>query len=77
MCIQTKQPLVLDSDNGSCMKEATMLETRYNLGVVPSRSRPRVSIDHPYSESSLFKTLKYRLNYQPRGFKTVAEADGG
>lgn len=67
------QPLVLHSDNGSPMKGATMLETLYNLGVIPSRSRPRVSNDNPYSES-LFKTLKYRPNYQPKGFETVTEA---
>lgn len=68
-----KQPLVLHSDNGSPMKGATMLETLYNLGIIPSRSRPRVSNDNPYSES-LFKTLKYRPNYQPNGFETVKEA---
>lgn len=67
------QPLVLHSDNGSPMKGATMLETLYNLGVIPSRSRPRVSNDNPYSES-LFKTLKYRPNYQPKGFETITEA---
>lgn len=66
-------PLVLHSDNGSPMKGATMLETLYNLGIVPSRSRPRVSNDNPYSES-LFKTLKYRPNYQPKGFSTISEA---
>lgn len=68
-----KEPLVLHSDNGSPMKGATMLETLYKLGVIPSRSRPRVSNDNPYSES-LFKTLKYRPNYQPRGFNDVMEA---
>lgn len=52
-----KEPLVLDSDNGSPMKGATMLETLYNLGITPSRSRPRVSNGNPYAES-LFKTLK-------------------
>ncbi|VDN46653.1 Integrase core domain protein (fragment) [Petrocella atlantisensis] len=67
------KPLVLHSDNGSPMKGATMLETLYNLGIVPSRSRPRVSNDNPYSES-LFKTLKYRPNYQPRGFNSVNES---
>ncbi len=66
-------PLVLHSDNGSPMKGATMLETLYNLGITPSRSRPRVSNDNPYAES-LFKTLKYRCNYQPKGFKTIDEA---
>lgn len=69
----TTEPLVLHSDNGSPMKGATMLETLYALGITPSNSRPRVSNDNPYSES-LFKTLKYRPNYQPNGFATVNEA---
>ena len=69
----TTTPLVLHSDNGSPMKGATMLETLYALGITPSNSRPRVSNDNPYSES-LFKTLKYRPNYQPKGFETIAAA---
>jgi len=73
-CISTKEsPLVLHSDNGSPMKGATMLETLYALGIVPSNSRPRVSNDNPYAES-IFKTLKYRPNYQPKGFGTLGEA---
>lgn len=72
--IATKEnPLVLHSDNGSPMKGATMLETLYALGIVPSNSRPRVSNDNPYAES-IFKTLKYRPNYQPKGFTTLREA---
>ena len=66
-------PLVLHSDNGSPMKGATMLETLYALGITPSNSRPRVSNDNPYSES-LFKTLKYRPNYQPKGFENLEDA---
>lgn len=69
----TTQPLVLHSDNGSPMKGATMLATLYQLGITPSNSRPRVSNDNPYAES-LFKTLKYRPNYQPQGFSTLQEA---
>jgi putative transposase len=69
----TTDPLVLHSDNGSPMKGATMLATLYQLGITPSNSRPRVSNDNPYSES-LFKTLKYRPNYQPKGFATLEEA---
>lgn len=68
-----KHPLVLHSDNGSPMKGSTMLETLYNLGITPSRSRPRVSNDNAYAES-LFKTLKYRCNYQPKGFGSLDEA---
>lgn len=69
----TTQPLVLHSDNGSPMKGATMLETLYALGITPSNSRPRVSNDNPYSES-IFKTLKYRPNYQPKGFENIDKA---
>lgn len=71
--ILSTRPLVLHSDNGSPMKGATMLETLYKLGITPSNSRPRVSNDNPYAES-LFKTLKYRPNYQPNGFATLEEA---
>ncbi len=69
----TTMPLVLHSDNGSPMKGATMLETLYALGITPSNSRPRVSNDNPYSES-IFKTLKYRPNYQPKGFENLEQA---
>ena len=71
--VLSSDPLVLHSDNGSPMKGSTMLATLYNLGITPSNSRPRVSNDNPYSES-LFKTLKYRPNYQPKGFKNLDEA---
>jgi len=71
--VPRKQPLILHSDNGSPMKGATMLETLYHLGITPSNSRPRVSNDNPYAES-LFKTLKYRCNYQPKGFIDLSEA---
>lgn len=33
----------------------------------------RVSNDNPYAES-LFKTLKYRPNYQPKGFESIEAA---
>jgi len=71
--IRQKEPLVLHSDNGSPMKGATMLETLYQLGITPSRSRPGVSNDNPYSES-LFKTCKYTQNYPTKAFKTLDEA---
>ncbi len=63
-------PLVLHSDNGSPMKAQTMLEKLYQLGITPSRGRPRVSNDNPYSES-LFRTLKYCPTWPSRGFKTL------
>lgn len=53
-----RQPLVLHSDNGAPMKSVTLLTKMYDLGITPSRSRPRVSNNNQYSES-LFRTLKY------------------
>lgn len=67
------QPLILHSDNGSPMKGASLLETLYQLGITPSRSRPRVSNDNPYAES-IFRTCKYRPNYPNKGFATLTEA---
>lgn len=67
------KPLVLHSDNGSPMKAATFLETLYDLGIVPSRSRPRVSNDNAYSEA-LFRTLKYRPGFPEKGFATLDDA---
>ena len=55
------------------MKGATLLETLYQLGITPSRSRPRVSNDNPYAES-IFRTCKYRPNYPMGGFATLTEA---
>ena len=73
--IRKIKPLVLHSDNGSPMKAATMLATLYELGITPSRSRPRVSNDNPFSES-LFKTVKYRPEYPVKGFASLDEARG-
>lgn len=66
----SQTPLILHSDNGSPMKGATMLATLYELGVTPSRSRPRVSNDNPYSES-VFKTCKYCPQYPTKGFVSL------
>ena len=68
-----RHQLVLHSDNGSPMKGATLLTTLQQLGVTPSRSRPAVSNDNPYSEA-LFKTLKYDLQYPVHPFATIAAA---
>ncbi len=65
--------LVLHSDNGSPMKSFTMRAKMYDLGVIPSHSRPRVSNDNPYSES-LFRTLKYCPTWPKEGFTDIAEA---
>lgn len=73
-CVIREQPLVLHSDNGSPMKGATLLETLYNLGITPSRSRPRVSNDNPYAAESVFRTCKYRPEYPAQGFDGLKEA---
>jgi len=65
--------LVVHSDNGSPMKGETMLATMQRLGVVPSRSRPAVSNDNPYSES-LFRTLKYRPELPVKPFADLLQA---
>jgi putative transposase len=64
---------VLHSDNGAPMKSFTMLCKLYDLGIAPSRSRPRVSNDNPYAES-LFRTLKYCPQWPSQGFKGLEEA---
>jgi len=65
--------LVIHSDNGSPMKGATLLATMYDLGIVASYSRARVSNDNPYSEA-LFKTLKYVPEYPDKGFVDLQTA---
>ena len=67
------QDLVLHSDNGAPMKSFTLREKMYDLGIVTSRSRPRVSNDNPYSES-MFKTLKYCPQWPQKGFASLSEA---
>lgn len=66
-------PLVLHSDNGSPMKGSALLETLYQLGITPSRNRPRVSNDNPYAES-IFRTCKYRPDYPSKGFPDLTAA---
>lgn len=65
--------LVVHSDNGAPMKGETMLATLQRLGVAPSRSRPSVSNDNPYSES-LFRTLKYRPELPVKPFEGLLQA---
>ena len=62
--------ITVHSDNGSPMKGETMLATMQRLGVTPSRSRPAVSNDNPYSES-LFRTLKYRPQLPLKPFENL------
>jgi transposase InsO family protein len=68
-----KHQVTLHSDNGSPMKGATMLATLQELNIAPSRSRPSVSNDNPYSESC-FKTLKYRPEYPSKPFEDISAA---
>ncbi|WP_404822125.1 transposase, partial [Pseudomonas khavaziana] len=68
-----REPLVLHSDNGAPMKSVTLLSKMYELGITPSRGRPRVSNDYPYSES-LFRTLKYRPQWPLEGFASLDAA---
>ncbi|MCR8923885.1 IS3 family transposase [Dasania sp. GY-MA-18] len=68
-----RKNLVLHSDNGAPMKSLTMQAKMYDLGVVSSRSRPRVSNDNPYSES-LFRTVKYCPRWPSEGFKSLTDA---
>ena len=66
-------PLALHSDNGAPMKSSTLLSKMSELGVTPSRGRPRVSNDNPYSEA-LFLTLKYCPQWPVDGFDSLDSA---
>jgi len=65
--------LVLHPDNGAPMKSLTIRTKMYDLGVVTSRRRLRVSNDNPYSES-LFRAMKYHPRCPSKGFKSLGEA---
>ena len=70
-CLHT--PLVLHSNNGAPMKSVTLLSKMHDLGVTPSRGRPRVSNDNAFSEA-LFKTLKYCPQWPTNGFASLDDA---
>ena len=55
------------------MKAASTLALLARYQVEPSRSRPRVSNDNPYSES-LFKTMKYRGYMGKRQYRSLDDA---
>lgn len=65
--------VTVHSDNGGPMRGETMLATMQRLGVAHSRSRPAVSNDNPYSEA-LFKTLKYRPQFEQRPLADLLQA---
>jgi putative transposase len=60
-----RDQLTLHADRGGPMIAGGVAELLVGLGVTKSHSRPRVSNDNPYVESS-FKTLKYRPDYPDR-----------
>jgi len=62
----------LHADNGGPMKGITLMALLKELKVDVSHSRPRTSNDNPFIES-LFKTMKYRVNY-PGRFEDLNEA---
>jgi putative transposase len=64
--------LTLHNDRGAPMTAIGFNDLLASLGIEPSRSRPRVSNDNPYSESH-FKTLKYQPEY-PGRFHDAAHA---
>ncbi len=68
----TNKP-VLHGDNGSTLKATTVLAMLNWLGVKPSYSRPRVSDDNAFAES-LFRTAKYRPEFQALGFTDLDAA---
>jgi putative transposase len=57
--------LTTHSDRGSIHVSKTLHDLYEDLGIVRSRSRPRVSDDNPYS-ASLFKTAKYAPTFPDR-----------
>lgn len=66
-------PLTLHSDGGAAMTSTDLLSCLNELGIKPSRSRPKVSNDNPFIEA-LFKTMKYDLSY-PRVFESSEHAE--
>jgi len=66
--------LTVHADRGAAMCSILLSSFLQSQGVTRSHSRPRVSNDNPFSESS-FKTLKYQHDY-PRSFASLEEARG-
>ena len=57
--------LILHSDCGATMKSRAVGHMLADLGITKSLSRPHVSNDNPFVESS-YKTLKYRPDFPDR-----------
>jgi hypothetical protein len=57
------------------MKSFTLRAKMHDLGIVTSRSRPRVSNDNAYSEAA-FNTMKYCPQWPESGFMSLEDARG-
>jgi putative transposase len=64
---------VLHGDNGATLKATTVLAMLHWLGIKPSYPRPRVSDDNAFAEA-LFRTVKYRPEFPPKGFAELDAA---
>lgn len=69
----SSEGLRVHSDNGHPMKNYTFVEKLKALGIIQSRSRPKVSDDNPFIES-LFRTMKYAPEYPNRPFNNIEAA---
>ena len=67
-----KSGVYIHTDGGSPMTAKSTAQFEMDLGMLISKSRPRVSNDNPYSESN-FKTLKYRPQ-TPERFGSLEDA---
>lgn len=64
--------LTLHADRGSSMKSNSVAQLLVDLQVKKTHSRPQVSNDNPFSETT-FKTLKYRPGF-PERFGSIQDA---
>lgn len=65
--------VVLHSGNGAVMKSQTLRMKAYELWVLTSYSRPRVSNDNPFAES-VFRSVKYAPSFPEYGFDSLETA---
>jgi putative transposase len=66
------RPQVVHSDGGAAMTSKSVQQLFTDLAISPSRNRPRVCNDNPFSEA-WFKTAKYHPSY-PEEFATLQQA---
>lgn len=65
-------PQIIHADGGASMTSRSVQELFARLQITPSRNRPRVANDNPFSEA-WFKTAKYHPSY-PVEFASLAGA---